>query len=560
MPGSLPPLHVGLIVDSKTTTKYTYEIAEWCRNQQNILLSHLIIQRDKRPNQGKTEKSFNYLKKQGPLFLLGQASFFALSRTENIFLRKHKHHQDHFQSYQLNDIIPESLCVDPEISKSGFIYRYSDHDIDKIKELNLDVLIRYGSGILSGQILNVTKFGILSFHHADNEINRGGPPGFWEVLLKQDATGFIIQQLTEELDGGHILACGKFPTKSHFLLNQACVYKKSNFYLKKLLNDIATTRVLPPEKETYPYFNQLFKRPSLSHQAAYMSRLLSSLMQKIVTRRLMKKKHRWSIAFSRSNWKNLVMWRSSKIPNPPNHSLATPFAVRENDRDFCFVENYDFDTKKACISVYELVGEKAVFAGDALTEPFNTSFPYLFRFDDKLYMCPETSEINGIRLYECVEFPLRWKFLKVLMRDVQAVGTMIFQKDGLWWMLTNIDPCGIEENFSELFIFYSDNPVDGQWVPHPKNPFLSDSTRARNGGLITQKNEYFRVSQKQGFDAHGNGFSINRIDEINKQHYSESKVCSIAPNFFPDIKGTHHLHSIDGLIVFDYLELTRVGK
>lgn len=330
--------------------------------------------------------------------------------------------------------------------------------------------------------------------------------------------------------------------------------------MKKLLNEIATTRVLPPRKETYPYFNQLFKRPSLSHQAVYMSRLLSSLMQKVVTQRLMKKKHRWGVAFSRSDWKNLVMWRSSKIPNPPNHSLATPFVVRENERDFCFVENYDFDTKKACISVYELVGKKAVFAGDALTEPFNTSFPYLFRFDGKLYMCPETSEINEIRLYECVEFPLRWKFSKVLIRDVQAVGTMILQKDGLWWMFTNIDPCGIEENCSELFIFYSDNPVDGQWIPHPGNPFLSDSTRARNGGLIIQKNDYFRVGQKQGFDAHGNGFSINRIDVINGQHYSESKVCSIAPNFFPNIKGTHHLHSIDGLIVFDYLELTKVGK
>src|SRR5438093_1187012 len=88
------------------------------------------------------------------------------------------------------------LIVDSQIAKSGFVYRFSGEDIDKVKSLNLDLLIRYGSGILNGEILNSTKFGIISFHHADNRINRGGPVGFWEVYSKQDTTGFIIQQLT----------------------------------------------------------------------------------------------------------------------------------------------------------------------------------------------------------------------------------------------------------------------------------------------------------------------------------------------------------------------------
>lgn len=99
------------------------------------------------------------------------------------------------------------------------------------------------------------------------------------------------------------------------------------------------------------------------------------------------------------------MWRSSRIENPKNHSLATPFAIRENGRDYCFVENFDFSIGRACISVYELTGKKAKMVGNALTKPFQTSFPFLFRFDSKLYMCPETSEINEIRLYECVESP-----------------------------------------------------------------------------------------------------------------------------------------------------------
>ena len=45
-------------------------------------------------------------------------------------------------------------------------------DIDNIKFLNLDLLIRAGSGILKGDILNVCKNGIISFHHGDNDIYR----------------------------------------------------------------------------------------------------------------------------------------------------------------------------------------------------------------------------------------------------------------------------------------------------------------------------------------------------------------------------------------------------
>jgi hypothetical protein len=558
MQGSLPPLHVGLIVDSKTTTKYTYEIAEWCQRQGNILVSHLIIQNDKTTRQGKFSKAFDYFRKHGSLFVVAQASFSVLSRLESILLRRNNHHRNHFQAYKLDDIVPQSLYIEPQKSKSGYIYRYSEQDVSKIKSLELDVLIRYGSGILSGSILSAAKFGILSFHHADNEINRGGPPGFWEVLFRQDATGFVIQQLTEELDGGHILVSGKFPTRFHFLLNQAALYKKANFYMKSLLNEIATTRKLPAAKEAHPYFNQLFKKPGLLDQATYTARLVSSLAEKVITRRLLKRKYRWGVAFSRNEWKNLVMWRSSRIPNPPNCSLATPFSITENNRDFCFVEKFDFKAEKACISVYELVGKKPELVGDALVEPFHVSFPYLFRFNGKLYMCPETSGIGEIRLYECVDFPLKWSLSRVLMHDVEAVGTMIFQRDGLWWLFTNIDPSDSGENCSELFIFFSDDPVNGKWTPHPKNPFISDSTKARNGGLLIQQGDYFRIGQKQGFDRYGNGFSINKITTLDKESYIENEICSVAPNFFPSIKGTHHLHGDNGVILFDYLELSRV--
>src|SRR5262249_31739040 len=160
-------------------------------------------------------------------------------------LRRSKVHRDHLQSLDVSGLVTDSLRVEPIVSRSGFVFRYRDEDIRAIKSLNLDVLLRFGSGILHGEILSASRFGILSFHHGDNRINRGGPAGFWEVYFRQDATGFVIQQLTEEVDAGNVLFRGCFATKYYYLLNQASVSKRSNFYLKTLLKDVAREGRLP---------------------------------------------------------------------------------------------------------------------------------------------------------------------------------------------------------------------------------------------------------------------------------------------------------------------------
>ena len=82
------------------------------------------------------------------------------------------------------------------------LFRYNEKDLQKIKSLNFNLLIRGGTGILKGEILKICKNGIISFHHGDNEFYRGSPPGFWEIINKEIRTGFIIQRLSEELDNG----------------------------------------------------------------------------------------------------------------------------------------------------------------------------------------------------------------------------------------------------------------------------------------------------------------------------------------------------------------------
>ena len=94
---------------------------------------------------------------------------------------------------------------------------FSEANCKEIKNLKLDVLLRHEFRIIKGKILNIPKYGIWSFHHGDNDINRGGPPGFWEIMFNQSVTGVTLQILNDKLDGGNVIEKGFYPTKKSFL-------------------------------------------------------------------------------------------------------------------------------------------------------------------------------------------------------------------------------------------------------------------------------------------------------------------------------------------------------
>src|SRR5206468_4045008 len=54
----------------------------------------------------------------------------------------------------------------------------ADADVERILAHDLDVAIRLGFRILRGRFLEIARHGVWSYHHGDNRVNRGGPPGF----------------------------------------------------------------------------------------------------------------------------------------------------------------------------------------------------------------------------------------------------------------------------------------------------------------------------------------------------------------------------------------------
>jgi hypothetical protein len=197
--------------------------------------------------------------------------------------------------------------------------------------------------------------------------------------------------------------------------------------------------------------------------------------------------------------------------------------------------------------------------GTALDEPFHLSYPFIFTVGDDIYMCPETSEIREIRLYKCIEFPLRWSFHRTLIEDISAADTSIFPFQGRWWLLTNIDSAEMGDHNSELHVFSSDAFDSSTWVPHAKNPVIFDSERARNGGFFHDGGKLLRVFQTQGYDLYGESMGIAEIKDLGMETYSEEVLTRIVPHFAPKIVGTHSFSYHNGLLAIDFQKVEQVN-
>jgi hypothetical protein len=252
------------------------------------------------------------------------------------------------------------------------------------------------------------------------------------------------------------------------------------------------------------------------------------------------------------------MWRGTRLVNPVGHFLADPFVVTREGRTCVFAEDFVFGTGKGHITVFELMDGTARESGTALKEDFHLSFPFLFEYEDALFMCPESREAGEIRIYECTEFPLKWRLRTVAMRNVVAADTMIFPKNGLWWMLTNISQTEPHDCSSELYLFWSTNPLSEDWQPHPRNPVVNDPLSARNGGLLIDEREVVRVAQSPRIGSYGASARLFRITRLTPEEYAEEPVSNITPDFASGIHGSHHFHSNGRYSVWDSKQWERI--
>lgn len=82
--------------------------------------------------------------------------------------------------------------------------------LDKLKEVDPDVLINQSQFIIKKELLDIPKMGVLNRHNALLPKNRGRLTPFWVLYKKENETGVSIHLVDEGIDSGPIVVQKKF--------------------------------------------------------------------------------------------------------------------------------------------------------------------------------------------------------------------------------------------------------------------------------------------------------------------------------------------------------------
>ena len=132
-------------------------------------------------------------------------------------------------------------------------------------------------------------------------------------------------------------------------------------------------------------------------------------------------------------------------------------------------------------------------------------------------------------------------------------------EDGKWWMFANGVCHPGMSSWDELYLFYSDDFMNGEWHAHHQNPIISDCKSSRPAGpLFMRGNNLYRPSQNSS-TRYGYGFNLNLVEILNEFEYKESAVSKVTPDWSEEVLATHTFVNVHRLSVID-AQVTRARK
>ena len=405
------------------------------------------------------------------------------------------------------DETPSITCVPEHLGTSTF---FSNHDVEFIKNQNLDFILRFGFNIVRGDILQAATFGVWSFHHDDEMEYRGGPPGFWEWMHDDPRNGIILQQLTESLDKGYILKKRWYPTILHSYkahLNQ--LYFESTDMPLQVCREIIATGNMEAQLST--------SKATIYH-APKNGKMLSYWI-KCITRRMrfhlhdLFKQEDWDIAYAEVplkkfveapiDYDNEIHWFRRKRRS---QYYADPFVITTERDTYIFFEDYDYKTGKGVIDVAKY-SEKFKKFHLALEEPFHLSYPSVFEHDGTIYCLPEANESGRLTLYRFNEDTLKLEFDSVLLDGIRAVDPTLLFDNGTWNLFLT------QKDFPSVKLYrYLSDDLRGPYTPFAGNPVKVDCANARMAGNFFEYNGQLTRPAQECIRYYGTAVNLNTVN------------------------------------------------
>ena len=248
------------------------------------------------------------------------------------------------------------------------------------------------------------------------------------------------------------------------------------------------------------------------------SRLLSGLAGSIVKRLL--QREQWKILLYRDATPELLARPWVTLAPDASAFWADPFVVAHERGVTVFFEELPFSTGKGRISAIDLDHDGRAGPMKVILDlPWHLSYPFLFEWEGKRYMIPESSAREVVDLYECVEFPHEWRHVKRLMEGVRLADVTLIPWQGRWWMFAAHGGLGAS-NYDELHLYWADTPM-GPWSPHALNPVRIDAGSARPAGAMFMAGDRIVRPAQDCRERYGDGVVFQEVLVLDEERFEE---------------------------------------
>lgn len=230
---------------------------------------------------------------------------------------------------------------------------------------------------------------------------------------------------------------------------------------------------------------------------------------------------------------------------------ADPFLIEKDDKLYVFYEAFSFRNSKGTLRC-RILDRELVELDDIRLEGFDDlmchlSFPYLIHINDQLFMIPESSERKEVILFKSIEFPARWKQVKVLISDTELTDNIFISVNETCYLLsTTMD--------NEIIIHSADH-LYGQW--QRINPALKVSNHHHRGAGAPYHvdNRIFFLTQECTPETYGKSIYIKELVTLNDANFDENLIEQINSSINHS-DGVHTLNFSNNYIVYD----TKINK
>lgn len=426
---------------------------------------------------------------------------------------------------------------------------FTAEDVALIRSHNLDFIVRFGFNIIRGDILQAAKYGVWSFHHSDEQKYRGGPAGFWEIYNNDNATGAILQRLTNKLDGGIILRKGWFKTvKKSWRANFDQTLWGTTTWIRSVCVDIQNGNTDYLEDEPVQTTAPIFKYPRNFQMVVFFLRqayhAFAFHWQELFV------VEKWNVGLIRkpisSVYSGVKSSEISWLPEAVAHEYhADPFLVKIGTEVSILAEIYSYKIGKGAIVQLPVTAKGP--SRIAIQELHHLSYPYTFTCTSGSYCIPEAEADKKVSLYAHSEEG-NWERVHMLISDFHAVDPTIIEQDGKFWLFCTSQEKGAN---SHLFLFHAPS-LKGPFTPHCKNPVKCDVRSARPAGRpFPLDGKLIRPAQNCS-KTYGGEIVFNQIQVLTEGDFKEEVIGSLGPSQgsrYPE--GLHHIDHLDDLVCID---------